>query len=312
MNSRHSPGTAVIVAIAFAALLLAACASGGSTGPVATIAPGAKIQVVAAENFWGSIASQVGGDHVTVNSIISNPDTDPHDYEPTAADGLAVARAQYVVFNGVGYDPWVDKLLAANPVKGRLTLKVQDVLGLKADDNPHRWYSPDDVAKVIERLNADYKKIDPTDGANLDQQKSDFLSNGLKQYNGLVQQIKQQYAGTPVGATESIMVPLASALGLKLISPAGFMQAMSEGSDPTSSDKATFDTQIQQKQIKVLFFNTQNSTPDVQRLVDAAKAQGIPVVEVTETLTPENATFQDWQSQELKSLADALAKATGK
>lgn len=301
-----------MLGIGLATLLLAGCASSGGSSVVTTISPGSKIQVVAAESFWGSIAAQVGGDHVTVTSVITNPNTDPHDYEPTAADARALARAQYVLFNGVGYDPWVDRLLAANSTSGRIVLKVQDLLGLRADDNPHRWYSPDDVMKVIDRLNADYKRLDPADAAALDQQKVGFVSNGLKQYTSLVAEIKQHYPGTPVGATESITVPFASALGLALMSPPGFMQAVSEGTDPTANDKATFDTQIQKRQISVLIFNTQNATPDVQRLVDAARAQRIPVVEVTETLIPEGATFQDWQSKQLQSLADALAKATAK
>lgn len=301
-----------MLGIGLATLLLAGCASSGGSSVVTTISPGSKIQVVAAESFWGSIAAQVGGDHVTVTSVITNPNTDPHDYEPTAADARALARAQYVLFNGVGYDPWVDRLLAANSTSGRIVLKVQDLLGLRADDNPHRWYSPDDVMKVIDRLNADYKRLDPSDAAALDQQKVGFVSNGLKQYTSLVAEIKQHYPGTPVGATESITVPFASALGLALMSPPGFMQAVSEGTDPTANDKATFDTQIQKRQISVLIFNTQNATPDVQRLVDAARAQRIPVVEVTETLIPEGATFQDWQSKQLQSLADALAKATAK
>lgn len=301
-----------MLGIGLATLLLAGCASSGGSSVVTTISPGSKIQVVAAESFWGSIAAQVGGDHVTVTCVITNPNTDPHDYEPTAADARALARAQYVLFNGVGYDPWVERLLAANSTSGRIVLKVQDLLGLRADDNPHRWYSPDDVMKVIDRLNADYKRLDPSDAAALDQQKVGFVSNGLKQYTSLVAEIKQHYPGTPVGATESITVPFASALGLALMSPPGFMQAVSEGTDPTANDKATFDTQIQKRQISVLIFNTQNATPDVQRLVDAARAQRIPVVEVTETLIPEGATFQDWQSKQLQSLADALAKATAK
>ncbi len=294
------------------ALLASACVVSSSTSNGPTVAPGDKIRVVAVENFWGSIASQVGGDRAGVTSLITNPNTDPHDYEATPADAIAIARAQYVVVNGVGYDSWMDRLLAANPTKSRIVLKVQDLLGLKADDNPHRWYSPDDVMKVIDRMNSDYKKIDPADAAALDQQKASFVSNGLKQYTGLVEQIRQRYGSTPVGATESIIVPLAGALGLNLVSPPGLMRAISDGADPTARDKATFDTQIREKQIAVLFFNTQNATPDVQRLVDQARAQGIEVVEVTETLVPENATFQDWQSRELQSLADALARATGK
>jgi zinc/manganese transport system substrate-binding protein len=135
------------------------------------------------------------------------------------------------------------------------------------------------------------------------------VSTGLKQYDDLRAEIKQKYSGTPVGATESIFAYLASDLGLNLISPAGFLKAISEGTDPTAADKATMDSQITNKQIKLLVFNSQNSTPDVQALVDKARAMGIPVTSVTETLDPANLTFQDWQSKQLQALSNALAGA---
>src|SRR5437588_12796499 len=108
-----------------------------------------QIHVVAAENFWGSLAAQLGGDRVQVTSVIANPTTDPHDYEPTALDARTFAGAQMAIVNGVGYDPWASKLIAANPVKGRVVLTVGDLVGIRPGGNPHRWYSPSDVQKVI-------------------------------------------------------------------------------------------------------------------------------------------------------------------
>jgi zinc/manganese transport system substrate-binding protein len=306
------------VGLLLALALVGACGGDDSASSTPTGSAGAtstgstqEIQVVAAENFWGSIASQLGGDKVSVAAIITSPDTDPHAYEATPADGRLLASAKYVIYNGVGYDPWVGQALDANPSSGRTVLKVQDLLGLPDDGNPHRWYSPDDVAKVIDQITADYKKIDPADASYFDAQKTTFETVGLKQYNDLVKAIKQKYSGTPVGATESIVSPLADALGLNMLTPYSFLQAISEGSDPTAKDKATFDSQIADGEIKVLLFNTQNATPDVQRLVDAATAKGIPIADVTETLIPEDATFQDWQSKQLQDLETALAQATG-
>ncbi|WEB38123.1 zinc ABC transporter substrate-binding protein [Streptomyces yunnanensis] len=280
-----------------------AAAGGGS---------GKTIQVVAGENFWGSIATQLGGSHVKVTSIITNPATDPHDYEPTAADARTVAGAQYAIVNGIGYDAWVDKLLASNPGSGRIELKVGDLVGIKPGGNPHRWYSPADVHKVIGKITADYKKIDPADAAYFDQQKATFETKTLAGYNKLIADIKAKYAGTPIGASESIVTPLSEGLGLKMLTPETFLDAMSEGSDPTAKDKAAIDDQIKNKQIKVYVYNSQNSTPDVQAQVKEAKAQGIPVATVTETLTPAGATFQQWQTSQLQGVEQALAKATGK
>ncbi|MGW7005925.1 metal ABC transporter solute-binding protein, Zn/Mn family [Streptomyces sp. NPDC054933] len=301
-----------LVVAALAATSACATSSPKTSGPSGGASGGKVINVVAAENFWGSIAAQLGGSQVKVTSIITNPATDPHDYEPTAADARTVSGAQYAIVNGIGYDAWADKLLAANPGAGRGELKVGDLVGVKPGGNPHRWYSPDNVHQVIEKITADYKKIDPANAAYFDQQKNTFESKTLGEYNQLIGQIKSTYAGTPIGASESIVTPLAEGLGLKMLTPESFLDAISEGSDPTAHDKATIDQQIKNKQIKIYVYNSQNSTPDIQAQVNAAKAAGIPVATVTETLAPAGDTFQQWQVGQLKGIEQALAKATGK
>jgi zinc/manganese transport system substrate-binding protein len=306
-----------------AASALAACStssdSSGSSGSgtsgkpaAASSGSGRQIQVVAAENFWGSIASQLGGSHVKVTSIIDNPDADPHDYEPTAADARTVAGARMTIVNGIGYDTWADKLLSANPAPGRVQLKVGDLVGIAPGGNPHRWYSPQNVHQVIGQITADYKKIDPADAADFDTLRSTFETKTLGTYNQLITGIRTKYAGTPIGASESIVSPLADGLGLKMLTPYSFLSAISEGTDPTAHDKSEIDRQIKDKQIKVYVYNSQNATPDVQQQVKEARAEGIPVATVTETLTPAGASFQQWQVRELRGLQAALAKATGK
>ncbi|HZC31052.1 MAG TPA: zinc ABC transporter substrate-binding protein [Gaiellaceae bacterium] len=270
------------------------------------------IHVTAAENFWGSIAAQLGGDRVQVTSLITNPATDPHAYEPTAADARTLAGSKLVIVNGIGYDPWAPKLLAANPVKGRVVLTVGDLVGIKPGGNPHRWYSPANVQQVIDAIVADYKQLDPQDAAYFNHQRAIFETRGLAQYEAEIAAIRKRYAGTPVGASESIFAPLAQALGLKLITPYSFLKAISEGTDPTAQDKATVDRQVAKKQIKIWVYNSQNSTPDVQRLTSAAQKQHIPVATITETLTPASATFEQWQVAQLRALRAALDRATGK
>ncbi|MGC0314948.1 metal ABC transporter solute-binding protein, Zn/Mn family [Kitasatospora acidiphila] len=311
---RRHPARLLLSAAAVAALAATSACSTSSPAKTSSSGTGGSktIQVVAAENFWGSIATQLGGEHVKVTSIITNPDTDPHSYEPTAADGRTVAGADYAITNGIGYDAWSDKLLAANPASGRTVLKVGDLVGKKEGDNPHQWYSHDSVYKVIDQITADYKKIDPADAAYFDSQKQSFETQTLAKYNQLEADIKAKYADTPIGASESIVTPLAESVGLKMLTPETFLDAESEGTDPTAADKATIDQQISGKQIKIYVYNTQNSNPDVVAQVNAAKAQGIPVAQVTETLAPASATFQDWQTGELQGIADALKAATGK
>lgn len=289
-------------------LMLAACSSGPTTSAQGA---GGTVSVVAAENFWGSIAKQVGGDRVTVKSIITNPNTDPHSYEATPQDGRTVATAQFVIEDGIGYDPWMDQLLAANTTSGRTILNVGKLVRIPVGGNPHRWYDPANVHQVIAQISADYVRIDPKDAGYFQQQKQKFETQGLAQYNALIGAIRTKYAGTPIGASESIVTPLAQALGLKMLTPESFLDAISEGNDPTAADKATIDAQIEHKQIKIYVFNSQNSTPDVTEQVDAARAQGIPVTTVTETLAPASDSFQQWQVKELQGIQSALARATG-
>jgi zinc/manganese transport system substrate-binding protein len=288
------------------ALLVAGC------GAVSTADSGGRLRVVAAENFWGSIAAQLGGNRVQVTSIVHNPAADPHDYEPTPADARDMAEAQLAIVNGVGYDPWASKLIDANPVDGREVITAGDVAGVKSGDNPHLWYSPQIVERMIGAITTSYKKLDPAHGRYYERQRASFGTHALAEYRSAIATIRRKYAGTPVGASESIFQPLAQSLGLKLITPSSLLDAVSEGADPTASAKSQADDQIAKRQIRVWVFNSQNATPDVQRLTGAARAQGIPTTTITETLTPESASFQSWQSRELRALQQALARGTGR
>lgn len=302
------------------ALALTACSSSSNPTAVGTSGGGASpssgrstvVNVVASINAWGSILAQLGGSHVHATSIITNPNTDPHVYEPTPADGRTIATSQLFVENGVGYDPWAGKALAANPDTHRIVLNVGNLVGIANGGNPHRWYSPADVEKVADTITADLKSIDPADASYFDTQRQTFETVGLARYHQLIASIKATYAGTPVGASESIFAPLSDALGLTLLTPPSFLKAISEGTDPSAADKATIDAQISGTKIKVYVFNSQNSTPDIAAQVSAAKAQHLPVTSITETLSPATASFQDWQSAQLEALQTALHQATGK
>ena len=286
-------------------LLVAGCGA-------STTASNGRLRVVAAENFWGSIAAQLGGNRVQVTSLIHNPATDPHDYEPTPADARALAGAQLALVNGVGYDPWAPKLIDANPVSGRDVITVGDLVGAKAGGNPHLWYSPQNVQRTIDAITAAYRKLDPAHAGYYDRRRVTFSAQTLAGYQSLIASIRNRYAGVPVGASESIFEPLAQSLGLKLLTPASLLNAVSEGTDPTAAAKSEADRQVSTRQIKVWVYNSQNATPDVQRLTSQARAKGIPVTTITETLSPASATFQEWQSRQLRALERALAKGTGR
>ena len=301
------PRLGLVIAVLAA---LALTAAGCSDPKVGTI--GGKVRVVAAENFWGSIARQLGGAHAQVQSLIVNPAQDPHSYEPTTGDARAMATAQLAIVNGVGYDPWVPKLLAANPVTGRITLTVGTLLGLHEGDNPHRWYDPGEVTRVAQTITSDLQRLDPPHKRYFAQRLTQLDAHGLAGYHRLIAQIRRRYRGVPVGASESIFTLQAPALGLDLITPPGFMKAISEGTEVTAQDTVTTERQLTHHQIKVWVYNSQNVTPEVQRLNRDAQAAGIPTVTVTETLSPASDSFQQWQVAQLTRLQAALHQAIGR
>ncbi len=282
-------------------------ASGGSAG-----SPPGKFAVVAGENFWGSIAAQLAGNKASVSSLIVNPSTDPHSYQPTAQDARTVAPATMAIVNGIGYDKWMGQLLSASPSSGRVALTVGDLLGLKAGDNPHQWYSPASVYRVINQIVTDYAKLDPADSAYFAHRKQIFETQDLARYDQLRKEIRTRFGGVAVGYSESIFQPLGQDLGLKLLTPYSFTRAIAEGTDVTAQDKQTVDSQAQTHQIKVWVYNSQNATPDIQRVNEIAKAKNIAIAKVTETLSPAAGSFEQWQVTELEGLITALHQATGR
>jgi zinc/manganese transport system substrate-binding protein len=280
-------------------------ASGGSSG-------GAKIQVAAAENFWGSIASQLAGSKAVVRSIIVNPNADPHTYAPSAQDARVMVGANMAIVNGLGYDSWSSQLLHASPQSGRVVVNVGEALGLASGANQHRWYFPSNVYAVIDRITAGYEKLDPSDAAFFARQKQSFETQALARYNALRTQIRARYAGVPVGYSESIFQGLGEDLGLKLLTPYSFTKAIAEGTDVTAQDKQTVDAQAREGRIRVWIFNSQNVTPDVQRVNQIVAERGIPLATVTETLAPASSSFQQWQVAQLEGLMRALHTATGR
>jgi zinc/manganese transport system substrate-binding protein len=297
--------TRVIKTLLIGALLSTVLAACGA--PPAGASSDRTLQVVAGQNFWGSIAAQLGGSHVSVTSIVTNPNTDPHEYESSATDARAFATADYVILNGAGYDDWGQKLLSGNPSSSRKVFTVADLLNKKAGDNPHFWYNPEWVDRVADRITADYQALDSADSAYFSQQREAFRS-GLKPYHDAIAHIRSAFSGVPVGSTESIFVYMAQALGVNLISPPEFMQAISEGTDPPAQTVAEFQNQVSHHLIKVLVYNTQTSTPITDNLKQLAAKNSIPVVGISETVEPTTAAFQTWQTTQLNSLQAALSR----
>jgi zinc/manganese transport system substrate-binding protein len=299
-----------IIAACVLAVIIGFSALYGHEHPV-TSNSGSKIQIVAAENFWGSLVSQIGGSKVHVTSIVSDPNADPHEYESNAADARDIATANYVIVNGVGYDTWASKLLSASPNSKRVVLNVGDLVGKQEGANPHLWYNPTYVKQAIAKMEQNLIAIDPADKAYFQAQYKTLQTN-LAPYQNRIATIQRLYGGEKVAATEDVFAYLAHAAGLNLISPPAFIEAVAEGNDPPTASVVQFQQQLQSGQVKALVYNEQTVTPLTDSMKQLATQQNIPVVGVTETIQPPDTTFEVWMNAELLNLENALnAQALG-
>jgi len=264
------------------------------------------IQVVAAENFWGSIVTQIGGNDTSVLSIITDPNADPHEYTENNSDVTAIADAQYVIVNGVGYDTWALQAIAANPNPNRVVLNVGNINGVPIGGNPHMWYNPAFVNLTARTILANLTSIAPQDASYFQQNfnaiNASLNSDIFEEENN----IRSQFAGTEVAATESIFVYMANALRLNLVSPASFMDAVAEGNDPPEQSVSEFEDQLESGNVSVLVYNEQTVTPLTSEMKTIAQTCGVAVVGVTETIQPPNYSFQVWMQSELIYVQNGL------
>ena len=263
-----------------------------------------KIALVAAENFYGNVAQQIGGDRVSVTSILNNPDQDPHLFEVSPAVVRQIAAAQIVVYNGADYDPWMEQLLKVTPKPGRVVIIAADLVHKQAGDNPHLWYDPATMPAVARALAAAFTAADPAHKDDYAARLKTFLAS-LAPLNEKIAAIRGKYAGIAVTATEPVFGYMAAALKLKMRNER-FQLAVMNDTEPSARDVAAFEQDLNTHKVRVLFYNKQASDKLVGHLVDLARASNIPVVGVTETCPP-GMSYQDWMMSELDETAKALA-----
>jgi len=276
---------------------------------VATVTASAQaadkpVTLIAAENFYGDIARQIGGSDVEVASILSNPDQDPHLFETSPAIVRQLAAAQIVVYNGADYDPWMPKLLKAAPRQDRAVIVAADLVHKKAGDNPHLWYDPPTMPAVARALAAALGKADPGHAADYQARLATLLAS-LKPLEDKVAALRKKYAGAAVTASEPVFGYMAAALGLKMRNEK-FQLAIMNDTEPSARDVAAFERDLKEHKVRVMFYNKQASNKIVLHLVAIARAAKIPVVGVTETIPP-GMSFQDWLMGELADTEKALA-----
>jgi zinc/manganese transport system substrate-binding protein len=262
------------------------------------------VRIVAGENFYGDIASQIGGANVAVTSILSSPDDDPHLFEASASTAKALAEAKIVIVNGVDYDPWMEKLLSANSAPGRREIVVATLAHRKAGDNPHLWYNPATIKAVGNALSVDLAIVDPAHRDDYQKAGAAFAAS-LEPLEAKIGEMRKKYAGQPVAASEPVFGYMAELIGLK-VHDEQFALAVMNNTEPSASQVAGFENDLKGHKVKVMLYNAQASEPAVQRLVQMARDEKIPVVGVSET-EPAGANYQQWMANQIDALDHALS-----
>jgi zinc/manganese transport system substrate-binding protein len=264
------------------------------------------IGIVAAENFYADVAQQIAGSHASVSSIMSNPDQDPHLFEASPGVSRLLSGATIVVYNGADYDPWMPKLLAAAKSPRRQVIVVADLVHRRPGDNPHIWYDPETMPAYATALTAALAEWDPANDKDYRLSLDVFLMS-LRKVDARVTELRQQFGGIPVTATEPVFGYMATALGFKMRNER-FQLAVMNNAEPRASDVAAFENDLRKQAVRLLLYNSQATDPAAERLKVIAERARIPIVGVSET-QPADRRYQDWLLAELDAISDALSGA---
>ena len=273
-----------------------------------TAARAAPVSIVAAESTYGVIAQAIGGSKVAVDSIISNPNVDPHSFEATPAVARKVARAQIVVLNGLGYDAWMDKMLAASPSSHRQVIVAAqlDPALVMSDKNPHVFYDPQVALLVAQKLAQLLQQTAPADAALFAHNLQNFKAD-LKRVNLAETALSKTHPGLKVTATEPVVGYLLRQLRWTSLGEKFQFDVMND-TEPSPAEVARYEDKLRQRKVALLFYNRQVTDPLTDRLRAIAKASGVPVVGVDEFVPP-NTSYVQWQLQTLHAIEQALSQA---
>jgi zinc/manganese transport system substrate-binding protein len=263
--------------------------------------------VVAAENFYGDVAKQIGGPAVKVTSILSNPDQDPHLFEASPSVARNLSGAQIVIYNGIDYDPWMADLLKASKGPDRKAIVVADVIGKTSGDNPHIWYDPATMVAAARAIKDALVATDPTNKAEYEKRLVAF-EDSIKPIQDKIADLRKRSVGVPVTATEPVFGYMLEALGME-VRNGPFQLAVMNDTEPSPSQIAAFADDLKNHKVKLFVYNSQATHPLAERMLKLAKASNIPVVGANET-EPSGSTYQAWMMKELVAVDKALSPLT--
>ena len=287
-----------VLLLSFAALLCAAL-------PLSA----APLKIVAAENFYGGVARQLAGDDADVTSILTNPNQDPHEFTSSAQTARAVADADVVIYSGIGYDEWIEKLLGIQGKPGRVIINVADLIGAKDGDNPHIWYDPKTMPALGAKLVEVLSQHNPSSTAVYQRALASFQSSMQPELDQIAA-LRKTTQDMKVTATEPVFGYMAAALGFKMLNYDFQVKVMND-TEPSAAETAAFEATLSSHEAKLLFYNSQVTDPTTDRLRKLAKDAGVPIVGVTETQPPDQPTYVAWMRHELDAIKAALPPKNG-
>ena len=265
---------------------------------------GDEIKIVAAENFYGGVAQQIAGTEAQVISILTNPNQDPHEFTSNAGTARAVADADIVIYSGIGYDTWIERLLGTKGRKNRVVIDVANLIGAKDGDNPHIWYAPKTMPALADKVATVLSSLTPLHEVAYRARVEDFEAS-LKPELAKIAEIKPSATGIEVTATEPVYGYMADALGFKMLNYPFQVKIMND-SEPSADQAAEFEKSLGSKRARILFYNSQVTDPTTQRMQEIARHAGVPVVGVTETQPPEEKKYVSWMMHQLDRVQAAL------
>lgn len=293
------------ISVALLAIFAVACGSNGAAKQSSS--NGSKIQVVASLDFYGEVAKAVGGNKVSVQSIINNPAVDPHDYEPTTKVGKSVASADLVVASGIGYDGWMDKVVKSADKSKNYLRVAYDLMNKKEGDNEHIWYDPRTMPKLANTLADKFAKKDPADKATFKANAKKYIAS-LDDLNTLINKLKSKVNGQLVDVSEPVFGYALDYLGYK-VNDDHFSKSTEDGTDYSAKDIHGIETDIKEKKIAFFVNNIQASSKTVNQLVKLAEQNNVPVLKVTETL-PKGKNYRTWMTSQYQQLEKIQDQAT--